>query len=51
MTTNELELVGIIRNHEDPQQAIRIAIDTIILFLEQHGSSQEPNAVALQERA
>ena len=49
MTSNELELVEMIRNHNDPQQAILIAIDTITSFLKQLESSQEPMAVGLQE--
>ena len=51
MTNNELELLGVIRNHENPQQAILIAIDTITSFLKQLESSQEPTAVGLQESA
>ena len=50
MTSNELELLGIIRNHDNPQQAIVIAIDTITSFLKQLESSQAPNAVDPQER-
>ena len=49
MTSNELELLGMIRNHANPQQAIVIAIDTITSFLKQLESSQEPSAVGLQE--
>ena len=49
MTTNELELLGIIRNHENPQQAVIIAIDTITSFLKQLESSQAPKAVDRQE--
>lgn len=51
MTNNELELLGVIRNHENPQQAILIAIDTITSFLKQLESSQAPTAVGLQESA
>ena len=49
MTSNELELLGMIRNHDNPQQAIVIAIDTITSFLMQLESSQAPKAVDLQE--
>ena len=49
MTSNELELVELIRNHSNPQQAILIAIDTITSFLKQHESFQAPKAVDLQE--
>ena len=51
MTNHELELLGIIRNHGNPQQAILIAIDTITSFLRQLESSQAQEAVDLQERA
>ena len=50
MTSNELELLGIIRDHENPQQAILIAIDTISSFLGQLESSQAQTAVVHQER-
>lgn len=42
MTNNEKELLKIIEQHSNPEQAMEIAIKTIIDFLEQHGSSQEP---------
>ena len=50
MTKNENELLNIIRQHSKPEQAIEIAVKTIIEFLEQHGSYQEPSAVFLQEQ-
>ena len=49
MTNNEKELLNIIHQHSNPEQAIEIAIKTIIEFLEQHGSYQEQVVVCSQE--
>jgi hypothetical protein len=35
MTNNEIELLNIIRESENPAQAIEIAIDIILSYLEQ----------------
>ena len=51
MTNNEKELLNIIHQHSQPEQAIEIAIKTILGFLEQHGSYQEPSVAFLQEQA
>lgn len=51
MTENEKELLYIIRNHDNPEQALNIAVQTIISFLEQHGSSQEPSVADVQVSA
>lgn len=42
MTNNEKELLNIIYQHSNPEQAIEIAMKTILAFLEQDGSFQEP---------
>ena len=42
MTTNEKELLNIIREYDKSDRAIEIAIDTILGFLAQDVSSQEP---------
>lgn len=47
MTKNENELIKLIRENDNPEQAVVVAINTIISFLEQHGSSQVQEAVAL----
>lgn len=49
MTDHELELLYIIRNHENPEKALEIAIQTIIEFLRQSESCQEPSAACQQE--
>lgn len=38
MTNNELELLHIIRENENPEQALNIAIEIILSYLEQHES-------------
>ena len=43
MTDHEKELLYIIRTHDDPEQALEIAVQTIISFLEQHEPFQEPS--------
>lgn len=42
MTDREKELLTIVREHNDPEQALTIAIHTIVEFLKQDESSQEP---------
>ena len=49
MTNNEKELLNIIHQHSNPEQAIEIAIKTIVEFLEQHGSYQGQVVVCSQE--
>ena len=51
MTNNEIELINIIRENDNPEQALLTAIETIILFLEQHESSQVPSVAPLQVQA
>ena len=45
MTKYEEELMKMIRENDNPEQAVLIAIDTILAYLTQHGSS-EGQAVA-----
>ena len=40
MSEKELELLGIIRGHEDPAEALLIAVQVITSYLAQHGSSE-----------
>lgn len=51
MSNNEKELLNIIRDHDNPTQAVEIAIKTILAFLEQDESSQEQPPVYFQEFA
>lgn len=48
MTSNELELINIIRTSENPN-ALEIAVKVIIDYLTQHGSSEEPSSADQQE--
>ena len=49
MTENEEELLKMIRENDNPGQAVLIAVDTILEYLTQHGSSGGQAAVCLQE--
>lgn len=41
MTENELELLYIIRNHENPEKALKIAMDLLIDFSKQREGLQD----------
>lgn len=49
MSKNEMELLGMIREHDEPEKALKIAVEVITSFLKLHGSSEEPAAACLQE--
>ena len=49
MTKNEEQLLKLIRENDNPSEAVNIAIDTIISFLLQHESSQSTSLAVLQE--
>jgi hypothetical protein len=51
MTKNELELINIIRENDNKEQAIFTAMEVILSFLEQHESFPIPSAVSLQVQA
>ena len=51
MTENELELIRIIRENDNPAEALMIATAIIIDFLKPHESSEAPSAACLQESA
>ena len=44
MSKNEMELLGMIREHDEPEKALKIAVEVITSFLKRHGSSEEPSA-------
>ena len=50
MTKNEKDLINIIHQQPNQGQAIEIAIKTIVEFLEQHVSYQEPTVAFPQEQ-
>ncbi len=43
MSKNEIKLINIIREHDDPVKAAHTAMEIILLFLEQRESSQSPS--------
>ena len=49
MTTNELELVNLIRESECPEKALAKAVDIILLSLTQLGSFEKQVPFVLQE--
>ena len=51
MTENERELINLIRENDEPEKALCTAVETILLYLKQHGSYQEPTVADLQEFA
>lgn len=44
MTENEKELIKLIRENDNPEQALMTAAVIILGYLKQHGSSEEPVA-------
>lgn len=51
MTKYEKELLNIISQHPNPEQALEIAIETIVEFLEQDAPSQAQSVSYLPELA
>ena len=49
MTENEKELIKLIRENDNPENAIMTATAIIVDFLKQLGSSEEQAPVCLQE--
>ena len=51
MTANEIELLKLIRENDNPEQALMTAAAVIIDFLKQHESSEGQAVVCLREHA
>lgn len=51
MTDNEMELIKIIRENDNPERALMAATVIILDFLKQHESSEVQVPVYLQARA
>ena len=51
MTANEKELIKLIRENDNPEQALMTAAVIILDFLKQHESSEEQAAAYLPELA
>lgn len=43
MTENEIKLINIIREQENPVQALMVAVKIIVSYLVQHESSPKPS--------
>ncbi len=39
MNENEMKLIGMIRESDDPEKAMMVAVEVITSYLRQHGSS------------
>ena len=51
MTENEKELIKIIRENDNSEQALTTAVEIILSFLTQHESSPIPSVASLQVQA
>ena len=51
MTENELELLYIIRNHDDPEKALEIAMSLMIDFLAKHEEPRDTSFARPPESA
>ena len=51
MTANEIELINLIRENDNPGQALTVAVETILIYLKQHESSEVQSADVLQALA
>ena len=49
MSNNEIELINMIRENDNPEQALLTATKVILDYLKQHESSEAQAAVCLQE--
>ena len=51
MTANEIELINLIRENDNPEQALTVAVEVILTYLKQHESSEVQAAACLRELA
>jgi hypothetical protein len=51
MTANEIELIKLIRENENPGQALSTAVEVILTYLKQHESSEGQAVGVLQALA
>lgn len=49
MTSNEMELIKLIRENDNPEEALVTAMDSILFFLTAHEAYQERTLVCLRE--
>lgn len=48
MTSHEIELLSMIREHSEPDKALMTALDIIIMYIERHESVEEQAPVCSQ---
>ena len=48
MTQNEIDLINLIRNSDDPEKAIEIAMELMIAFLKNYEELQDTSSVPHQ---
>ena len=51
MTENELELLNLIRTNDNPEKALKIALDLIFEFLDEREAPQDTSAAHLRVTA
>lgn len=51
MTNNEIKLIKMIREQDNPERAIMTSLKVILSYLAQHESSEEPSVDYFQELA
>ena len=51
MTENEMELMNLIHENDNPEKALTTAVDVILLYLTLHGSSESQASADLQALA
>ena len=49
MSENEKELLSIIRENDNPEQAMLVAVEIILGYLKRHESSGSPSSAGLRE--
>ena len=49
MSESQIELLKMIKEHKNPEEAIKMTLAVIITYLEQHESCSIPSADHLQE--
>lgn len=49
MTENEIKLLEMIRNHDNPEQALLVAVEFILDFLNHHESVELKSSVEFSE--
>lgn len=51
MTANETKLISLIRNHENPAEALTLATQILISVIKPNATVEEPSAVVPRKRS